>query len=247
MYNSRSISTHVPQPGSTGEIEVIDFADPAAPVTSVFRFPAVALTAAGVPKPVLATTCHDITFTVTEEKQWAYCAGVTETHVWDIADPYNPEIIQVILNPLNNIHHGAWGARDGDILIIGDEFAGALGGPVCTDPIPNPYAALWFWDISDIAVPVPLGYYQIGYNSLLEADPSLCTTHFGNLVEDADLFILGWYTAGVTLIDFSDPTAPVEVAHFRPEGSMNVWDARYYEGHVYTGDTARGMDVLKLV
>lgn len=244
VYNSRSISQHTPSPGTTGQIDIVDFADPQAPSAAVFAFPAVTLDAAGAPKPVAATTCHDITFT--PENQRAYCAGVTETHVWDISDPATPRIIQVIDSPLNNIHHGAWGAREGDILIIGDEFAGAVGGPICSDPVDQPYAGLWFWDISDLATPVPLGYYQISYNSVTEQNTALCTTHFGTLVEDRDLFVLGWYTAGVALIDFSDPTNPVEIAHWRGEGT-NVWDARYYKGHVFTGDTARGVDVLELV
>ena len=85
------------------------------------------------------------------------------------------------------------------------------------------------------------------YNSLEEGDTSLCTTHFGTLVEDRDLMVMGWYTAGVVLIDFSDSLLPTQVDHYRPAGDMNVWEARYYKGHVYTGDTQRGMDILEIV
>lgn len=244
VYNSRSISTHTPTPGTTGQVDIVDFADPENPEVTVFAFPAVIQTPMGIPKAVGATTCHDITFSITEDHQWAYCAGVTETHIWDINDPAAPEIIQVIDWPGNQIHHGAWGARDGDILIIGDEFAGAAAG-VCT-VAQDPYAALWFFDVSDIETPIPLGYHRVDYTSI-DAPTELCTTHFGTLVEDRDMFVLGWYTGGVTLIDFSDPAAPVEVDSYRPDGAFSVWDARYYKGHVYTGDSARGVDVLRII
>lgn len=243
VYSSRSTSVHVPDPGTTGQVDIVDLAEPAEPAVSVFQFPAAAM-AQGAPKPVTATTCHDITFE--PEKDWALCAGISETHVWDITDPAAPEIIQVVTWPGNQIHHAAWSARGGELLIIGDEFGGAIAGPACSEA-PNPYAALWFVDISDLATPVPLGYYQVSYDSAAEDNTALCTTHFGTLVEDRDLFVIGWYTAGTALVDFSDPSAPVEVAHYRPDGAVNTWEARYHDGHVYTGDTQRGMDVLRLV
>lgn len=244
VYNSRSISTHVPEPGTTGQIDIIDFADPQNPTTTVWAFPAVAMTVGGVPKPVAATTCHDITFDA--ERDRAFCPGITETHVWDVSDPANPTIAQVVAWPGNQIHHGAWGVSDGSILIIGDEFAGAAAGPVCST-VDNPYAALWFFDISDLMTPLPLGYFQVEYDSAMNQNTALCTTHFGTPIEDRDLFVMGWYTAGTVLIDYSDPLMPTQVAHFRPDGDVNTWEARYWNGHVFTGDTARGMDVLRLV
>ncbi len=259
VYNSLSIYAGNPNEdgrpeGTVGKIDIVDFADPANPVVAEFWFPATIMTPGGVPKDVEATTCHDITFTM--ENNRAYCAGVSETHIWDISDPANPVIIQVVKWAGNQIHHGAWGASDGNILIIGDEFAGA-GGGVCTTS-QDPYASLWFFDISDIETPTPLGYHRVDYNSIpdivtdedFQDDPrenALCTTHFGTLVEDRDLFVLGWYVGGVTLVDFSDPSNPVQLGHYKSEESTSVWDARYYKGHVYTGDSRLGVEVLKVI
>ncbi len=243
VYNSRSISSHgVGSDGSSGQIDIIDFADPENPVTTVFAFPAVITDPLGVPKKVAATTCHDITFA--PERNLAFCAGISETSIWSIEDALQPRIVQVIDWPLVQIHHAAWSARGGDIMILGDEFGGAVAG-ACTVP-QNPYAALWFFDISDLGTPLPLGWFALDYNSVAEGDRSLCTTHFGTVVEDRDLMVMSWYSGGVTLIDFTDPLLPVQVDHYRPEGQMRVWDARYYKGHVYTGDTRRGMDILRI-
>lgn len=250
VYNSRSLSTHTPEPGHTGQVDMVDFSDPDNPQVHVFDFPAVALTVGGVPRVIDTMACHDITFN--EELDRAYCAGVTQTLIWDVSDPLAPEILQVLDWPGTNIHHGAWDARGGDLLILGDEFVGvAAPTPMCHDTVAYPTSALWFIDISDLATPVPVGYFQIEWDALgasLDAGaPVYCSTHFGETVEDRDLFAVGWYTAGTALVDFSDPSNPVMVDHFRPEGGVNTWDARYWNGHLFTGDTARGMDIIRLI
>jgi hypothetical protein len=254
VYNSRSISTHVPGVAETGQIDIVDFADPVNPVVSVFAMPAVITTPGGAPKVVTATTCHDITFNA--ERQRAYCAGVTDTQIWDIKDPANPVIIQVIDYPLVNIHHAVWDARGGDLLILGDEFAGAAAGPLCSDTVDYPTSALWFFDISDIETPIPVDYFQVDWESATgdegQPDTRLCTTHFGTLVEGHEKMVMGWYAAGTVMLDFSgvDSTplfgGVTQDAHYLP-GRSNTWESREYKGHIYTGDTIRGMDVLKLI
>ncbi|MFA5944747.1 MAG: hypothetical protein WC876_09805 [Candidatus Thermoplasmatota archaeon] len=250
VYNSRSISAHVPGAGETGQIDIIDFTDPENPVVSLYVFPAVAMTVGGVPRPVLSTTCHEMT--ANADLQRAYCAGVTDTMIWDVADPLHPVILQVIDYPLVNIHHSVYDAHNGTMLIIGDEFVGvAAPTPVCSDTVPYPTSAVWFFDISDLALPTPLGYFQIDYDALggsVENQfPQYCSTHLGDVLHGRDLLALGWYSAGTILIDFSDPTAPVAVDHYRADGPTSTWEARFMDGYVYTGDTVRGMDILKLV
>lgn len=249
IYNSRSISTHTPGAGETGQIDIVDFTDPSNPVTHLYVFPAVAMTLGGVPRPVLSTTCHEMT--ANAELQRAYCAGVTDTMVWDVKDPLDPVILQVIDYPLINIHHSVYDARNGSLLIIGDEFAGAAAGPMCSDNVPYPTSAVWFFDISDLATPLPLGYFQIDYDAIAASAeagrPVYCSTHLGDVLHGRDLLTLGWYTAGTILIDFSDPSAAFAVDHYRADGATSTWEARFWNGHVFTGDTQRGMDILRLI
>lgn len=250
IYNSRSISTHTPGVGETGQIDLVDFTDPANPVVHLYVFPAVAMTVGGVPRPVLSTTCHEMT--ANAELKRAYCAGVTDTMVWDVSDPLDPVILQVIDYPLVNIHHSVYDARNGTLLIIGDEMAGvAAPTPMCSDSVSYPTSAVWFFDISDLSTPLPLGYFQVDYDAIAASaengSPQYCSTHLGDVLHGRDLFVLGWYTAGTVLIDFSDPSNPVAVDHWRADGPTSTWEARFWNGHVFTGDTVRGMDVLKLV
>lgn len=248
VYNSRSISTHVPGVGETGQVDLIDFADPAAPVVKVFAFPAVVVTVGGTPRAVASTTCHDITFNIALQR--AYCAGVSDTTIWDISDPWSPVIIQVIDWPGTNIHHAVWDAWNGTLLILGDEFAGvAAPSPPCSATVSDPTSALWFFDISDLATPLPMGYFQIQHDqSLAEGGlPAYCSTHFGDVFSDRYL-VMGWYAAGTVLVDFSDPANARQVAHYLPDGGQsNTWEARYWNGHIFTGDTIQGMDILRLV
>ncbi len=250
VYNSLSINTDLGVAHGTpetGKIQIVDFADPEAPIVKEFFFPAVIQTPMGVPKVVASTTCHDITFHA--GRQLGYCAGVSDTQIWDIADPWNPKIIQVIDWPGINIHHGVWATLDGNMLILGDEVAGvAAPVPGCGNEMPT--SALWFIDVTNIETPTPLGYYQVSHDavgaSAEEGRPIYCSTHFGTLVEDRPMMVMGHYSAGTALIDFSDPANAREVALYTATGT-NTWEARYYKGHVYTGDTGLGMEILELI
>jgi hypothetical protein len=64
-----------------------------------------------------------------------------------------------------------------------------------------------------------------------------CSAHVGNVIRtrDANLLVNAWYTGGADVIDFTDPTNPVEVAWYDiapggdSPGSVN-WAAYWYEG-----------------
>ncbi len=234
IYNSRSIS--IPDQG----LDIVDASDPANPELARFA------------DNVL--TCHDVTFHVTEDKKRAYCPGVVATQIWDISDPEQPQVVSEIANPAINIHHWAKATPDGDMLIIGDEHAGAAaygcgayaeaGGVAASDTV----GAVWFYDISNEEAPVPLGHVSapaptddVGPTMAASA----CTAHFGDFVPDRDKLVVGWYIAGTLLIDFSDPTNPLIVDQVDEGG--DVWDAQVLNGYVFTGDTRTGMSVMTFV
>ncbi|MDQ4005637.1 MAG: hypothetical protein M3135_04965, partial [Actinomycetota bacterium] len=66
--------------------------------------------------------CHDIT--VFMPKQLAAAACITESQIWDISDPVNPEIISRIPEDRVNIHHSTAWSWDANTVIIGDELGG---------------------------------------------------------------------------------------------------------------------------
>ena len=206
--------------------------------------------------------CHHIYFwnDASQEKYRATCAGIEYSQIWDVADPLNPEVIVNV-----PVHHGVAGLPgystylifahfailndDGTILVVGDETGGGGLPPGCDarldtplKQVSGPLGNLYFYDVKDEKNPKLLGF--VGMDTVLPNQAS-CTAHHGRLVPDAegrDLLAMAFYGAGVGLIDFSDPTDPRVVDQWAD--NTDTWEVWYYNGYLFTGDLARGLDVL---
>jgi hypothetical protein len=176
--------------------------------------------------------CHDIGIDM--KRNLAYCGGITETQIWDIADPANPVIISTIINPLITIHHGANANFTGDVLVLDDEFAGAAGGPSGCAIEEAPTGALWFYDIKDPRSPKLMSYWSPDMTKL---DSQFCTSHFFGNFPDRNWVAGSWYEEGVRIVDFSDPYNPVEKAFYMPKGAI-FWSAYPYNGYIYANSFA---------
>ena len=79
--------------------------------------------------------------------------------------------------------------------------------------------------------------------------------HNGSLipVPGRDIFVQAWYQGGVSVIDFTDTSNPVEIAFF-DRGPIDeeelitagYWSTYWYAGHVYGTEIARGLDVFTM-
>ena len=79
-----------------------------------------------------------------------------------------------------------------------------------------------------------------------------CSVHNGNLIPVAGRYLLvaAWYYGGTSVIDFTNPSSPHEIAYYDPEGSPTAgeaWSAYWYNGKIYTNDIRRGQDVFNFV
>ena len=80
--------------------------------------------------------------------------------------------------------------------------------------------------------------------------------HNGSLVPvpGRDIFVQAWYQGGISVIDFTDSSNPVEIAFF-DRGPVDAeelvlggyWSAYWFGGLIYGTEIARGLDVLALV
>ena len=66
--------------------------------------------------------------------------------------------------------------------------------------------------------------------------------------------IQGWYQGGISLIDWTDPANPVEIAYhdrgpLNPERmqSAGSWSVYWYNGVIVNSEIARGLDIFELV
>jgi hypothetical protein len=83
-----------------------------------------------------------------------------------------------------------------------------------------------------------------------------CVAHNGSLIPipGRDVEVQSWYQGGVSIVDFTDITHPIEIGYFdrgpvdgvkRAMGGQ--WSTYWYNGYIYGSEIARGVDVFKLV
>jgi hypothetical protein len=200
--------------------------------------------------------CHDVTFMPDGKHAAAACIG--ESQIWDVSNPAKPEIISRIFNPAIEIHHGTGVTWDQKYLAIADEFAGSVTGE-CAGDRNSPIGALWFYDISDLAAPRVVGYYNVPRGGRPETPQEVsyiaCTTHNFSILpmKNAKKYIaaVGYRASGLSIVDFSNPAAAEEVAYYQQleEGLIpDVWSAYWYNGRIYANDNgaSRGVSVYEM-
>ena len=105
----------------------------------------------------------------------------------------------------------------------------------------GPAGALWFYDISNPALPQLKGYFNTPEQYLGVRH----TAHNFNMIPGTNYLVAAWYRAGVRVIDISNPAAPMQVAYAMGDGA-STWSAYWYRNAIFTGDMHRGMDVYTL-
>lgn len=188
--------------------------------------------------------CHDLTFDIREGRRLAFCSGIGETQVWDVADPLAPRVIGAIVNPLHPFQHSSAVSGDGSLLVVGTET-------IANDCAGGPTGALLAYDITRPEVPVLLG----GYGAQRGAGPAysfltdpgfdaLCAPHQFNFVPGTRTVVSGNGSGGVSVIDFEDPRAPREVGyHLSPD--RDYFAAYWLGGRIYANGV-QALDVFDL-
>jgi hypothetical protein len=88
-----------------------------------------------------------------------------------------------------------------------------------------------------------------------QGDTENCVAHNGSLipVPGRDIEVQAWYQGGISVMDFTDPAKPFEIAYF-DRGPIDPkvlvlggdWSAYWYNGTIYASEIARGLDVFEL-
>ena len=74
-------------------------------------------------------------------------------------------------------------------------------------------------------------------------DTIYCSAHYFDVRKRFVAY--SWYDQGTRILDVSDPTEPIQVAYYRPDGGVS-WAPYFHAGHVYVADHGRGVEVLKV-
>jgi hypothetical protein len=191
--------------------------------------------------------CHDLAFYISGDTKIAACPGGGETQIWDVSDPLAPVTIGHIVQPFNQFNHSVAFTHDGKYMVLGEE---AIVGNEC---VGGPTGALFIYDMSDPALPVPLGYFGIPRGPLPAGSPDYdrntwCSSHLFNFIPGTYTLVSSWYAGGMNVIDFSEPSTPVEIAHYMGTGDdiTNYWSAYWYDGRIWANDRVKGLDVFEV-
>ena len=196
------------------------------------------------PTPI-TDACHDITVYPEIELAAGACEG--NGLLIDISDPADPRRIDAVADPLYSYWHGATFSNDGKTVVFTDEWGGGVNARCRpTDDLK------WGGDAIYRIVNGELrfrSYYKV---PMVQTDQENCVSHIPSLVPvpGRDLFVQAWYQGGASLVDFTDPSHPVEIGYY-DRGPINaasltlggLWSTYYYNGRTYGSEIARGFDV----
>src|ERR1700686_4281600 len=202
----------------------------------------------GKGKPADTDQCHDITVYSAIGLAAGACSG--NGILVDIKDPVHPKRVDAVHDPNYSYWHSASFNNDGTKVVFTDEWGGGLGAR-CRQNDPNKWGADAIFNLKDDKLNFA-GYYKL---PAAQADTENCVAHNGSLipVPGRDIEVQAWYQGGVSVVDFTDPEPPLEIAYFDRgpiDAKMLVlggeWSAYWYNGYIYGSEIARGLDVFEL-
>jgi len=202
----------------------------------------------GKEKPADTNQCHDITVYSAIGLAAGACSG--NGILLDIKDPVHPKRVDAVNDPNYAYWHSASFSNDGSKVVFTDEWGGGLGAR-CRPTDPNTWGADAIFKLKDDRLKFA-GYYKL---PAAQGDTENCVAHNGALipVPGRDIEVQAWYQGGVSVMDFTDPAHPFEIAYFDRgpiDAKMLVlggdWSAYWYNGAIYASEIARGLDVFEL-
>jgi hypothetical protein len=202
----------------------------------------------GAEKPADTDQCHDITVFSAIGLAAGACSG--NGILLDIKDPVHPKRVDAVNDPNYSYWHSASFSNDGSKVVFTDEWGGGLGAR-CRPNDPNKWGADAIFRLKDDKLTFA-NYYKL---PAAQGDTENCVAHNGSLipVPGRDIEVQAWYQGGVSVMDFTDPANPFEIAYF-DRGPIDPkvlvlggqWSAYWYNGYIYGSEIARGLDVFQL-
>jgi hypothetical protein len=192
--------------------------------------------------------CHDLTVYPEIGLAAGACSG--NGILLDIRDPANPVRIDEVIDPNFAYWHSATFNNAGTTILFTDEWGGGTA-PRCRATDKAEWGADAIFTLSNRKL-THAGYFKI---PAAQSAQENCVAHNGSLipVPGRDIMAQAWYQGGLSVVDFTNPAKPVEIAFFDrgpvDAGSMKMggqWGTYWYNGHIYGSEIARGLDVFAL-
>jgi hypothetical protein len=202
----------------------------------------------GDPSTSGPTQCHDITVYPAIGLAGGACGGYGM--LIDISDPTNPVRIDAASDENFSYWHSATFNNDGTKVLFSDEWGGG-GQAKCRATDPKEWGADAIFTIEARRMQFHSYYKLPAPQTTLEN----CVAHNGSLIPipGRDVMIQAWYQGGISLFDWTDPAAPVEIG-FHDRGPMDAnrmqmggpWSVYWYNGVLVSSEIGRGLDIFEL-
>ncbi len=198
--------------------------------------------------PTGPSQCHDITVYPAMNVAGGACSGYGI--LLNIKDPLHPVRLNAAADSNFAFWHSATFNNDATKVLFTDEWGGGTQ-PKCRASDPNHWGADRIITLKGSEMD-EVGYYKL---PAAQTETENCVAHNGGLipVPGRDIMAQGWYQGGASIIDWTDPRHPKEIAYF-DRGPVDAnqlviagyWGTYWYNGYLYASEIARGLDVLKL-
>ena len=193
--------------------------------------------------------CHDITVFPSANVAAGACSG--NGILFDITNPSEPTRIDAVTDTGFAYWHSATFNNEGTKILFTDEWGGG-GRARCRAWDPLNWGADAIYDVVDKKLEFR-SHYKMPAPQL---ETENCVAHNGSIipVPGRDIFVQAWYQGGISIIDFTDSSKPIEIAYFDrgpiKENQLitgGYWSVYYYEGSIYGTEITRGLDTFKLL
>jgi hypothetical protein len=216
------------------------------------------------PAPTGPRNCHDVTAYPAMHLLAGACASYGL--LVDISNPLKPVRLDAISDTNFSLWHTAVFSNDGKRVVFTDEWGGGTG-PMC-----QATSMMEMGGNTILTIDAKRKYTQHAYFKIPTAQTAQenCVSHNGGLipVPGRDIMVQGWYQGGVSVMEFTDPDRPRELAYFdrgpidaappapdsaaapgarRMSGTIGgSWGAYWWNGRIYSSELDRGFDILAL-
>ena len=220
---------------------------------------------AGDPVPTGPRNCHD----VTSYPEMHLLAGACASYglLVDISNPEKPVRLDAVSDTNFSLWHTAVFSNDASKVVFTDEWGGG------TSPNCQATSMMEMGGNTTLTISADKKFKEHAYFKIPSAQSPQenCVSHNGGLVPvpGRDIMVQGWYQGGISVMEFTDPDHPRELAYFDrgpidppsaqdtaaadPEEEImrhtlgGSWGAYWWNGYIYSSELDRGFDVLELM
>jgi hypothetical protein len=218
------------------------------------------------PRPTGPRNCHD----VTAYPSAGLLAGACGSYglLVDISNPEKPVRLDARSDTNFSLWHTAVFSNDGKKVVFTDEWGGGTS-PMCQANSMMEMGGNTILSVDSKKKFKQHSYFKIPTAQMAEEN---CVSHNGGLipVPGRDIMVQGWYQGGVSVMEFTDPDRPKELAYF-DRGSIDPprdvdaplptgpggrpargtiggsWGAYWWNGHIFSSEMDRGFDIFELL